>query len=109
MATDIAEEEEVDASVFDELASPETETQTGFNLSSKKLRLVLLLLLVMGVQVAVGYMLLPKPAATDPNDEELDPDNDPNDGITNKVEVTLVRHVQYDQYPIWWIGNGHSL
>ena len=91
MATDIAEKDNVDAPVPDEATSSEPEPQTGFSLSSKKLKLVLLLFLVMGVQVAVGYMLLPEPAASQSNDpDNVDQAVDGTDeGSIDTMEVKL--------------------
>jgi flagellar basal body-associated protein FliL len=86
MATDIAEEKETDVPVPEEVTPPEPLPQTGFRLSSKKLKLILLLLLVMGVQVAVGYMLLPEPAVSKSSEPETVDELDP--GI-NTVEVPL--------------------
>lgn len=64
--------------------------RSGFRLTGGKLKLTALLLVVMGVQVTVGYMLLPAPAASSREVDAPGGDGDPVvDKVNDTVEVDL--------------------
>lgn len=92
MATDLAEDKAIDGLDAPEAAQEQETPSGGFKLSGQKLKVVVLLLVVMGVQMSVGYMLLPAPAVT-----SMEPEGDTAEGAggttvaagVNTVEVPL--------------------
>ncbi len=101
MATDLAEDTDIDASDLpDDGESPdgqgesdqESSPRAAFQLTRQKLKVILLLLAVMGVQMAIGYTLLPKPTGSTMTaaDESADGITDDSDQSTvDTVEVPL--------------------
>ena len=89
MATDLAEATEIDEPDAPETSEEQPESRAGFQLSRQKLKIVVLLLVVMGVQMAVGYMLLPAPAVT-----SMESESDTTDGSGETPEVGAIDTVE---------------
>jgi len=97
MATDLAEKTDIDAADLPadgELPDgQEASSSPGvLQLSRQKVKVIVLLLVVMGVQMAVGYVLLPEPAVTSMETANESADamgDDPAEGAIDTVEVSL--------------------
>lgn len=91
MATDLAEDTELDEPDAPESSEEQAEPSGGFKLTGQKLKVVVLLLVVMGVQMAVGYMLLPAPAST-----SMETEDDSTDGSSETPDASEVDTVEVD-------------
>ena len=101
MATDLAENTDIDTDdpppegelPDGQEASDEASSSSGtFQLSRQKVKVIVLLLVVMGVQMTVGYMLLPEPTTNSMETEDEAADamgDDPAEDSIETVEVSL--------------------
>lgn len=99
MATDLAEDTDVDASNLpgdgespDQQEGSETVSspRAAFQLSRQKLKVIVLLLVVMGVQMAVGYMLLPEPAVSSMGSADEAADGSADDSAQSSIDTVEV-------------------